>query len=259
VRRSGIHYIFLVVPSGRLKLESVPGECRAEVDRRAFAGAASSGHDARHDDWSFRDQYEARGTVRSGRDSDLTGSFGQGSPYGTAHAGPAHDRSGEKPWPIGRASPSSAQRFYPAEEAEQPAEAPYALLPAEARSAVPALGRAGPTDATWRVFNGALPRNVITVGPGFQVFRCAEGHRSASLGGRFDAAARGASPRRHCATGGRAAAVWKAQPRSPVSTNRSALLGICNVFQTFALTILFSWLWSVGPAQILTSISRTED
>ena len=44
--------------------------------------------------------------------------------------------------------------------------------------------------------------------------------------------------------------------RSPVSTNRLALLGICNLFQTFALAILFSWLWSVGPAQILTSIHR---
>jgi len=75
-----------------------------------------------------------------------------------------------KPWLIGGAPPSSAQRFYPAEEPEQPTEAPYALLPAEARRAVPAFGGAGQTDATWRVFNGALPRNVITVGPGFQVF-----------------------------------------------------------------------------------------
>ena len=66
------------------------------AERRSTAGAASSGHDARHDDWSFRGEYEARGTARSGRDSDLTGSFGQGSPNGTAHAGPAHDRSGQQ-------------------------------------------------------------------------------------------------------------------------------------------------------------------
>ena len=94
MRRSEINSIFLVVPSGWLKLERVPGECRAQVDRRALAGAASAGHDARHDDWSFRGQYEARGKARSGRDSDLTGSFGQGSPNGTAHAGPTHDRGG---------------------------------------------------------------------------------------------------------------------------------------------------------------------
>jgi hypothetical protein len=75
-----------------------------------------------------------------------------------------------KSWLIGGVPPSSAQRFYPAEKPEQPAEAPYALLPAEARRAVPAFGGTGPTDATWSVFNGALPRNVITVGPGFQVF-----------------------------------------------------------------------------------------
>jgi hypothetical protein len=36
-----------VVPSGWLKLESVPGECQAQVDRRAFAEAASSGVNGR--------------------------------------------------------------------------------------------------------------------------------------------------------------------------------------------------------------------
>lgn len=60
-------------------------------------------------------------------------------------------------------------RFYPAQEAEQPADAQYALLPAGSRRAVPALGGAGPTEATWRAFNGALPPNAIAVPPGFQV------------------------------------------------------------------------------------------
>jgi pimeloyl-ACP methyl ester carboxylesterase len=60
-------------------------------------------------------------------------------------------------------------RFYPAQEAEQPADAQYALLPAGSRRAVPALGGAGPTEATWRAFNGALPWSAIAVPPGFQV------------------------------------------------------------------------------------------
>lgn len=59
-------------------------------------------------------------------------------------------------------------RFYPAQEAQQPSDAVYASAPFDARKAVPALGGAGPSDATWRAFNGALPRRVVAVGPGFQ-------------------------------------------------------------------------------------------
>ena len=59
-------------------------------------------------------------------------------------------------------------RFYPAQEAQQPADAVYATAPAETRQAVPALGGAGPSDATWRAFNGALPRTDVAVGPGFE-------------------------------------------------------------------------------------------
>jgi hypothetical protein len=59
-------------------------------------------------------------------------------------------------------------RFYPAHEGQQPNDAVYALAPAETRAHVPALGGAGPTDATWRAFNGNLPRTQIQVGPGFR-------------------------------------------------------------------------------------------
>jgi hypothetical protein len=59
-------------------------------------------------------------------------------------------------------------RFYPAQEAQQPADLLYATAPAGTRQAVPALGGAGPTNATWQAFNGALPRRVVAVGPGFQ-------------------------------------------------------------------------------------------
>ncbi len=59
-------------------------------------------------------------------------------------------------------------RFYPAFEGQQPNDAVYALAPAGTRTRVPALGGAGPTDATWRAFNGDLPRAVIPVGPGFR-------------------------------------------------------------------------------------------
>jgi hypothetical protein len=59
-------------------------------------------------------------------------------------------------------------RFYPAQEAQQPSDAAYATASLETRKAVPALGGAGPSAATWRAFNGALPRSVVAVGPGFQ-------------------------------------------------------------------------------------------
>lgn len=59
-------------------------------------------------------------------------------------------------------------RYYPAQEAQQPADVLYATAPAGTRQAVPALGGAGPTDATWRAFNGTLPRSAVAVGPGFQ-------------------------------------------------------------------------------------------
>jgi len=59
-------------------------------------------------------------------------------------------------------------RFYPAQEAQQPADLLYATAPTGTRQAVPALGGAGPTDATWQAFNRALPRRVVAVGPGFQ-------------------------------------------------------------------------------------------
>jgi hypothetical protein len=59
-------------------------------------------------------------------------------------------------------------RFYPAQEAQQPADAVYATAPTETRQAVPALGGTGPSDATWQAFNGALPRTAVVVGPGFQ-------------------------------------------------------------------------------------------
>jgi hypothetical protein len=60
------------------------------------------------------------------------------------------------------------ERFYPAEEGQHPNDAAYARAPAGTRNAVPALGGAGPTDATWRAFNGDLPRTEIQVGPGFR-------------------------------------------------------------------------------------------
>ena len=59
-------------------------------------------------------------------------------------------------------------RFYPAQEAQQPADPLYATAGAGTRQAVPALGGVGPTNATWQAFNGALPRRVVAVGPGFQ-------------------------------------------------------------------------------------------
>ncbi len=59
-------------------------------------------------------------------------------------------------------------RFYPAQEGQQPNDAVYARAPAGTRTGVPALGGAGPTDATWRAFNGNLPRTEIPVGPGFR-------------------------------------------------------------------------------------------
>lgn len=60
-------------------------------------------------------------------------------------------------------------RFYPAQEAAQPADVQDALMPAESRRAVPALGGAGPTAATWSAFNGGLPPKVVAVQPGFQI------------------------------------------------------------------------------------------
>ncbi len=59
-------------------------------------------------------------------------------------------------------------RFYPGVEGQQPNDAVYARAPASTRNAVPALGGAGPTAATWKAFNGDLPRTEIPVGPGFR-------------------------------------------------------------------------------------------
>ncbi len=59
-------------------------------------------------------------------------------------------------------------RFYPAQEAQQPADPLYATAGTGTRQAVPALGGSGPSNATWQAFNGALPRRVVAVGPGFQ-------------------------------------------------------------------------------------------
>jgi hypothetical protein len=59
-------------------------------------------------------------------------------------------------------------RFYPAQEAEQPADPLYATAGTGTRQSVPALGGSGQSNATWQAFNGALPRRVVAVGPGFQ-------------------------------------------------------------------------------------------
>jgi hypothetical protein len=59
-------------------------------------------------------------------------------------------------------------KYYPAQEAQQPADTVYALVPSETRAAVPALGGVGPTDATWMAFNAELHRSTISVGPGFR-------------------------------------------------------------------------------------------
>lgn len=59
-------------------------------------------------------------------------------------------------------------RFYPAQEAQQPADPLYASAGTGTRQTVPALGASGPTNATWQAFNGALPRSVVAVGSGFQ-------------------------------------------------------------------------------------------
>jgi hypothetical protein len=59
-------------------------------------------------------------------------------------------------------------RFYPAQELQQPADPLYGTALTGTRQAVPALGGSGPSNATWQAFNGALPRRVVAVGPGFQ-------------------------------------------------------------------------------------------
>jgi len=59
------------------------------------------------------------------------------------------------------------RRYYPAQEAVQPADAMYART-IGTRAEIPALGGVGPTDATWKAFNGDLPRTAISVGPGFR-------------------------------------------------------------------------------------------
>ncbi|GEM_PF-3832377 len=70
------------------------------------------------------------------------------------------------------------RRFYPANEAQQPSDAVYARAAAAGREQVPALGAAGPSEATWRAFNGELPRANIPVDRGFRyadVFPYADG------------------------------------------------------------------------------------
>jgi hypothetical protein len=59
-------------------------------------------------------------------------------------------------------------KHYPGQEALQPNDAVYAWAPAGSRNGVPALGAVGPTEATWRAFNGDLPRTDVSVRPGFQ-------------------------------------------------------------------------------------------
>lgn len=59
-------------------------------------------------------------------------------------------------------------RFYPTQEAQQPTDPLYQVAGNGTRQAVPALGGSGPSDATWQAFNGATPRRVVAVGPGFQ-------------------------------------------------------------------------------------------
>lgn len=66
-------------------------------------------------------------------------------------------------------------RYYPAQEAQQPADLLYATVLAGTRQAIPALGGAGPTNATWQAFNGALPRRAVAVGPGLRYTDVLEG------------------------------------------------------------------------------------
>jgi hypothetical protein len=59
------------------------------------------------------------------------------------------------------------RRFNPPHDAQQANDAVYGGSPAAPRTGS-ALGGAGPTDATWKAFNGNLPRSEIQIGPGFQ-------------------------------------------------------------------------------------------
>lgn len=78
-------------------------------------------------------------------------------------------------YPSQEAQQPADVQFYRSQEAHQPADTLYVPGHREARDVVPALGAVGPTDATWRAFNGTLPpfngtlpHSSVSVGPGFQ-------------------------------------------------------------------------------------------